>query len=36
MIKDKEKNVLKMPEDIMNRTSEDYRELYIPNEVKEG
>ena len=36
IIKDKEVNDLKAPEEIKLRTSEYYRELYIPNEVKEG
>ena len=36
IIKDKEGNDLKTPDEIKNRTSEYYQELYIPNEVKEG
>ena len=36
IIKDKEGNELKTPDEIKNRTSEYYKELYIPNEVKEG
>ena len=36
IIKDKEGNDLKTPDEIKNRTSEYYKELYIPNEVKEG
>ena len=36
VIKDKEGNDLKTPEEIKLRTSEYYRELYIPNEIKEG
>ena len=36
IIKDKEGKDLKIPEEIKNRTSEYYKELYIPNEVKEG
>ena len=36
IIKDKEGNDLKTPDEIKNRTSEYYKELYVPNEVKEG
>ena len=36
MIKDKEGNDLKTPEEIKDRTREYYMELYKPNEVVEG
>ena len=36
IIKDKEGNDIKKTDEIKNRTSEYYQELYIPNEVKEG